>query len=56
MLDGLRQFIADVVSPEAQPGRAFDDNDYRLAATALLSMWSRSTASHPQRSSASCTA
>jgi uncharacterized tellurite resistance protein B-like protein len=36
MLDGLRQFIVDVVSPEAQPGRAFDDNDYRLAATALL--------------------
>jgi len=36
MLDGLRQFIADVVSPEAQHGRAFDDNDYRLAATALL--------------------
>jgi uncharacterized tellurite resistance protein B-like protein len=36
MLDGLRQFIAEVVSPEAQRGRAFDDNDYRLAATALL--------------------
>jgi uncharacterized tellurite resistance protein B-like protein len=36
MLDGLRQFIADVVSPEAARGRAFDDNDYRLAATALL--------------------
>ena len=36
MLDGLRQFIADVVSPEAPPSRAFDDNDYRLAATALL--------------------
>jgi uncharacterized tellurite resistance protein B-like protein len=36
MLDGLRQFIADVVSPEAQRGRAFDDHDYRLAATALL--------------------
>ena len=36
MLDGLRQFIAEVVSPEAQHGRAFDDNDYRLAATALL--------------------
>lgn len=35
MLDGLRQFIADVVSPNAQ-GRAFDDSDYRLAATALL--------------------
>jgi uncharacterized tellurite resistance protein B-like protein len=36
MLDGLRQFIADVVSPEAPRGRAFDDHDYRLAATALL--------------------
>jgi len=36
MLDGLRQFIADVVSPEAPHGRAFDDHDYRLAATALL--------------------
>ena len=36
MLDGLRQFIADIVSPGAPQGRAFDDNDYRLAATALL--------------------
>jgi uncharacterized tellurite resistance protein B-like protein len=36
MLDGLRQFIAEIVSPEATHGRAFDDNDYRLAATALL--------------------
>src|SRR3984885_6042163 len=35
MLDTLRQFIADVVSPAAQAGRAFDDTDYRLAATAL---------------------
>jgi uncharacterized tellurite resistance protein B-like protein len=35
MLDGLRQFIADIVSPDAQP-RAFDEGDYRLAATALL--------------------
>ena len=35
MLDGLRQFIADIVSPDAQD-RAFDDSDYRLAATALL--------------------
>ncbi|MCP3462028.1 TerB family tellurite resistance protein [Bradyrhizobium sp. CCGUVB23] len=35
MLDGLRQFIADIVAPEAQD-RAFGDNDYRLAATALL--------------------
>ena len=36
MLDGLRQFIADVVSPTAQRNRAFDDTGYRLAATALL--------------------
>src|ERR1700712_5010918 len=36
MLDGLRQFIADVVSPTAHHGRAFDDTGYRLAATALL--------------------
>ena len=36
MLDGLRQFIADVVSPHAHEGRAFDDTGYRLAATALL--------------------
>ena len=36
MLDGLRQFIADVVSPTAHPNRAFDDTGYRLAATALL--------------------
>ena len=36
MLDGLRQFIADIVSPDAQPDRAFDETDYRLAATALL--------------------
>ena len=36
MLDGLRQFIADIVSPEAQPDRTFDETDYRLAATALL--------------------
>jgi uncharacterized tellurite resistance protein B-like protein len=35
MLDGLRQFIADIVAPDAQP-RAFDEADYRLAATALL--------------------
>ncbi len=33
MLDGLRQFIADIVSPDAQADRAFDDNDYRLVAT-----------------------
>ena len=36
MLDGLRQFIADVISPTAQEERAFDDTGYRLAATALL--------------------
>ena len=36
MLDGLRQFIADVVSPAAHEDRAFDDTGYRLAATALL--------------------
>jgi uncharacterized tellurite resistance protein B-like protein len=36
MLDGLRQFIADVVSPTAHGNRAFDDTGYRLAATALL--------------------
>ncbi len=35
MLDGLRQFIADVVSPHAQQ-RSFDDTSYQLAATALL--------------------
>jgi uncharacterized tellurite resistance protein B-like protein len=35
MLDGLRQFIADIVSPDVQKG-AFDESDYRLAATALL--------------------
>jgi uncharacterized tellurite resistance protein B-like protein len=36
MLDGLRQFIADVVSPHGHGERAFDDNGYQLAATALL--------------------
>ena len=35
MLDGLRQFIADVVSPQASE-HTFDDNSYQLAATALL--------------------
>ena len=34
MLDGLRQFIADVVAPHPTP--AFDEAGYRLAATALL--------------------
>jgi uncharacterized tellurite resistance protein B-like protein len=36
MLDKLRQFIADVVSPNAHEHQAFDDAGYRLAATALL--------------------
>jgi uncharacterized tellurite resistance protein B-like protein len=36
MLDGLRQFIAEIVAPNAHAGRSFDDTDYRLAATALL--------------------
>src|ERR1700710_2685045 len=36
MLAGLRQFIADIVSPTADQDRAFDDAGYRLAATALL--------------------
>ena len=36
MLDGLRQFIADVISPNGHEHRAFDDTGYRLAATALL--------------------
>lgn len=35
MLDRLRQFISDVVSPSDQQ-RTFDETDYRLAATALL--------------------
>jgi uncharacterized tellurite resistance protein B-like protein len=35
MLDGLRQFISDVVSHAHQP-RDLDDTGYRLAATALL--------------------
>src|ERR1700748_3964539 len=35
MLEGLRQFIADVVSP-AHGDRKFDDTGFRLAATALL--------------------
>jgi uncharacterized tellurite resistance protein B-like protein len=36
MLDGLRQFIAEIVAPNANEDRAFDDTGYRLAATALL--------------------
>lgn len=35
MLDGLRQFIADVISPSHESSN-FDDTGYRLAATALL--------------------
>src|ERR1700758_1628292 len=35
MLDGLRQFFADVISPSPEP-RDLDDAGYRLAATALL--------------------
>jgi len=55
MLDGLRQFIAEVVSPTAQE-RAFDDTGYRLAATALLIHVIRSTGSRPSLKSASFTA
>jgi uncharacterized tellurite resistance protein B-like protein len=36
MLDRLREFIAEVVSPTAHPQQSFDDTGYRLAATALL--------------------
>ena len=36
MLDGLRQFIADIVAPSADADLSFDDTGYRLAATALL--------------------
>jgi uncharacterized tellurite resistance protein B-like protein len=36
MLDGLRQFIADVISPNPHGQRPFDDSGYLLAATALL--------------------
>ncbi|QWG18576.1 TerB family tellurite resistance protein [Bradyrhizobium sediminis] len=36
MLDGLRQFIAEVVSSAGHEDRVFDDTGYRLAATALL--------------------
>lgn len=35
MLDGLRQFIAEIVSSDAER-RVIDETDYRLAATALL--------------------
>ncbi|MES2752306.1 MAG: TerB family tellurite resistance protein [Pseudomonadota bacterium] len=36
MLDRLRHFISDVVSPSGHDSRTFADGDYRLAATALL--------------------
>src|SRR3979490_16119 len=36
MLDALRLFIADVISPTAHETRSSDDTGYRLAATALL--------------------
>jgi uncharacterized tellurite resistance protein B-like protein len=36
MLDRLREFIAEVVSPAAPGQQSFDDSGYRLAATALL--------------------
>ena len=36
MLDGLRQFIAEVISPAPHGNRSFDDTGFRLAATALL--------------------
>src|SRR3954462_13249572 len=35
MLDGLRHFIAEIVATDAEP-RAFDETDYRLAASGLL--------------------
>src|ERR1700710_2709263 len=35
MLDGLRQFITEIVATDTGP-RAFDETDYRLSATALL--------------------
>lgn len=36
MLDKLRQFITDVVSPTGSDQAGFADDDYRLAAAALL--------------------
>lgn len=36
MLDKLRQFISDVISPAGETHRHFDETDFRLAATALL--------------------
>ncbi len=57
MLDGLRQFIADVVSPHPSTAAAFDDNGYHLAATALLiHVVSLDGEPSPRSKSASCTA
>lgn len=36
MLDKLRNFIADVVSPAAEENQSFDETGYKLAATALF--------------------
>lgn len=36
LLDKLRQIVADLASPSEGGQRRFDDNDYRLAAAALL--------------------
>lgn len=36
MLDKLRQIVAELVSTDGSESRRFDDNDYRLAAAALL--------------------
>lgn len=36
MLDKIRQFVAELASPSPSEHRRFDDNDYRLAAAALL--------------------
>jgi uncharacterized tellurite resistance protein B-like protein len=36
MLERLRQFVSDFASTENDSHTKFDDNDYRLAATALL--------------------
>jgi len=36
MFEKLRQFIADVMSPDAGASQTFDDTGFRLAATALM--------------------
>ena len=36
MLEGLRNFVTDVIASHAHESRALDDTGYRLAATALL--------------------